>query len=68
MKKDAFVVKPMQPNVNLPKRSLQRVNKYLEGIFVSMINGLQKKTYTPKKAKKDPTNIATTIEEIQPTI
>ena len=36
--------------------------------MVSTRKCLQKHTSTPEKAKKGPTNIATTIEDIQPTM
>ena len=60
MRKNAFVVKPAYPNVNL-----QRVNKYLKGTIVSMRKCAQKNTSPPKKGMKEATNIATKIEEIQ---
>ena len=41
---------------------------YLEGAIVSIRSCLHNNTSTPNKSKKDLTNIATTIEEIQPTI
>ena len=68
MKKDGFAVKAVWRNVDLPKLTLQRANKYLEGTIISMRKFLKKQTYVPKKDKKCPTNVATTIEEIKPTI
>jgi len=68
LKKDGFAVRAGWPTADLPDLTLQRANKYLQDTIVSMRKLLQKQTSAPKKAKKGPTNTATTVEESKPTI